>query len=211
MNVLIVGCQRVGQHLVSLLEKLGHDISVIDPKQKNLDALGLIQPPFSGMAVCGVPIDIDVLRTAGIESCDAVAAVTRDDNTNLMVSQIAKDIFQVPKVITRIANPATKNVYANHFSLCTVCSTNLTANALLARLLEDDSDEQGVSFGSSTALFSTVPASLSDIGRCVTELIPPREGMMLFGLLHEGGLMEFAKPDLHIVAGDRIIYSELAD
>ena len=95
MNVLIVGCQRVGQHLVSLLEKLGHDVSVLDSNPANIEALSTMHPPFTGMAVAGVPIDVDVLRSAGIESCDAVAAVTRDDTTNLMVSQIARDIFHV--------------------------------------------------------------------------------------------------------------------
>ena len=147
MNVLIVGCQRVGQHLVSLLEKLGHDVSVLDSNPANIEALSTMHPPFTGMAVAGVPIDVDVLRSAGIESCDAVAAVTRDDTTNLMVSQIARDIFHVSKVITRLADPATKNIYATHFGMRTVCSTNLTANALLSRLLEDDADEQSVAFG----------------------------------------------------------------
>lgn len=211
MNVLIVGCQRVGQHLVSLLEKLGHDVSVLDSNPANLDTLSTMHPPFTGMAIAGVPIDVDVLRSAGIESCDAVAAVTRDDTTNLMVSQIARDIFHVPKVITRLADPATKNIYATHFGMRTVCSTNLTANALLSRLLEDDADEQSVAFGSSTALFSTVPAADSMVGHLALEIAPPREGMLVFGLLHANGLMELMTPNLRISAGDRIIYSELAD
>lgn len=163
------------------------------------------------MAVAGVPIDVDVLRSAGIESCDAVAAVTRDDTTNLMVSQIARDIFHVSKVITRLADPATKNIYATHFGMRTVCSTNLTANALLSRLLEDDADEQSVAFGSSTALFSTVPASDEMAGHLALEITPPREGMLVFGLLHANGLMELMTPSLRISEGDRIIYSELAD
>lgn len=211
MNVLIVGCQRVGQHLVSLLEKLGHDVSVLDSNPANIEALSTMHPPFTGMAVAGVPIDVDVLRSAGIESCDAVAAVTRDDTTNLMVSQIARDIFHVSKVITRLADPATKNIYATHFGMRTVCSTNLTANALLSRLLEDDADEQSVSFGSSTALFSTVPASDEMAGHLALEITPPREGMLVFGLLHANGLMELMTPSLRISEGDRIIYSELAD
>lgn len=211
MNVLIVGCQGVGRHLASMLEKLGHDVSVLDPKPSNLESLSTMDPPFSGMAMAGVPIDVDVLRTAGIEACDAVAAVTRDDNTNIMVSQIARDIFHVDKVITRITDPASKNVYATHFGLRAVCGTNLTANAVLSRLLEEDAGEQEVSFGSSTALFSTVPSGPEYDGRLALEIVPPRAGMLVFGLLHPNGLMELMSPTLRVCAGDQIIYSELAD
>lgn len=88
MNILIVGCGRVGRRLVHVLERLGHDVSVLDEDAANLALLNELEPPFSGMAVAGVPIDGDVLRSAGIEACDAVAAVTKDDNINLMVAQI---------------------------------------------------------------------------------------------------------------------------
>ena len=86
MNILIVGCGRVGRRLVHVLERLGHDVSVLDEDAANLALLNELEPPFSGMAVAGVPIDGDVLRSAGIEACDAVAAVTKDDNINLMVA-----------------------------------------------------------------------------------------------------------------------------
>ena len=91
MNILIVGCGRVGRRLVHVLERLGHDVSVLDEDAANLALLNELEPPFSGMAVAGVPIDGDVLRSAGIEACDAVAAVTKDDNINLMVAQIARE------------------------------------------------------------------------------------------------------------------------
>ena len=73
MNILIVGCGRVGRRLVHVLERLGHDVSVLDEDAANLALLNELEPPFSGMAVAGVPIDGDVLRSAGIEACDAVA------------------------------------------------------------------------------------------------------------------------------------------
>ena len=95
MNILIVGCGRVGRRLVHVLERLGHDVSVLDEDAANLALLNELEPPFSGMAVAGVPIDGDVLRSAGIEACDAVAAVTKDDNINLMVAQIARELFGV--------------------------------------------------------------------------------------------------------------------
>ena len=53
---------------------------------------------FHGYTTVGVPIDDQVLRSAGIESCDALAAVTPDDNTNIMVSQMAQRLYRVPWV-----------------------------------------------------------------------------------------------------------------
>mgnify|MGYP000052387887 CR=1 FL=1 len=117
MNILIVGCGRVGRRLVHVLERLGHDVSVLDEDAANLALLNELEPPFSGMAVAGVPIDGDVLRSAGIEACDAVAAVTKDDNINLMVAQIARELFGVKHVIARVAEPSRKEVYTERFGL----------------------------------------------------------------------------------------------
>ena len=129
MNILIVGW---GRRLVHVLERLGHDVSVLDEDAANLALLNELEPPFSGMAVAGVPIDGDVLRSAGIEACDAVAAVTKDDNINLMVAQIARELFGVKHVIARVAEPSRKEVYTERFGLRIVCGTNLTAQGLLA-------------------------------------------------------------------------------
>ena len=76
MNILIVGCGRVGRRLVHVLERLGHDVSVLDEDAANLALLNELEPPFSGMAVAGVPIDGDVLRS-GPRSADNGAAVRR--------------------------------------------------------------------------------------------------------------------------------------
>ena len=211
MNVLIVGSQHVGRKLAVLLEKLGHDVNVLDPDPNNLAPLSTMDPPFSGMLVQGVPIDVDVLRSAGAESCDAVAAVSRDDNVNIMVAQIARDIFHVEKVIARITNPDSKDVYAQRFGLRAVCGTNLTANAVLAGLLEDDAGEQSVVFGSSSVLFTAVPPQPGDVGMLLAEVQLPRADLSAFGVLHKNGVVELACPSLALAEGDKIILAELAD
>ena len=212
MNILIVGCGRVGRRLVHVLERLGHDVSVLDEDAANLALLNELEPPFSGMAVAGVPIDGDVLRSAGIEACDAVAAVTKDDNINLMVAQIARELFGVKHVIARVAEPSRKEVYTERFGLRIVCGTNLTAQGLLAGILQEEDDEdQCVMFGSSTANFSAVPAAKHKWNRPLSSVQPPRAGMMVFGVLRANGTMELAntQPTLHV--DDKILFAELAD
>ena len=159
-----------------------------------------------------VPIDGDVLRSAGIEACDAVAAVTKDDNINLMVAQIARELFGVKHVIARVAEPSRKEVYTERFGLRIVCGTNLTAQGLLAGILQEEDDEdQCVMFGSSTANFSAVPAAKHQWNRPLSSVQPPRAGMMVFGVLRANGTMELAntQPTLHV--DDKILFAELAD
>ena len=108
MNVLVVGCGKVGSRLANTLCDEGIDVSVIARTAAEADKM--LEPDFKGSLLCGVPIDQDNLKKAGIESCDVVCAVTDDDNTNIMVSQLAKRLYQVKKTIAKVNNP--KNVEA---------------------------------------------------------------------------------------------------
>ena len=90
MNILVIGCDQVGAALIRDLERIGHDISLIekDPEQlKRLDAFDDYR--FGGTALVGDPTDPDGRRGGGGENCDAVAAVSEDDSVNLMAAQIA--------------------------------------------------------------------------------------------------------------------------
>ena len=212
MNILIIGCGRVGRRLVGVLERLGHDVSVLDADAANLGLLRETEPPFSGMALTGVPIDGDVLRSAGIEDCDVVAAVTDDDNINLMAAQIAQKVFGVSHVIARVEEPSRKEVYTGRFGLRIVCGTNLTAQGLLAGILqEEDSETQCVVFGSSTANFSAVPAPRALYNRPLAEARPPRAGMQVLGVQRANGTMELACTGPLVHVDDRIVFAEMAD
>ena len=91
MNILVIGCDQVGASLVRDLERIGHDISIIEKDSEQLKRLDAFDDyAFSGNALVGDPTDPDVLRQGGIENCDAVAAVSEDDSLNLMASFSAK-------------------------------------------------------------------------------------------------------------------------
>ena len=135
LNILVVGAGKVGSNLAMTLETLGHDVSLVDENPEHLDAatnLALIN--FNGLCICGVCIDVDVLRSAGIESCDAVAAVTPDDNINIMVAEVATQFFGIKHVFARIYDPAREKVFAERLDLQTICPTRLTIDAVLTSL-----------------------------------------------------------------------------
>ena len=134
MNILVIGCDQVGASLIRDLERIGHDISLIerDPEQlKRLDAFDDYR--FGGTALVGDPTDPDVLRRGGVENCD-VAAVSEDDSVNLMAAQIAKSIFRREKVICRVSDPHLQVLYHKTYELETVCPTVLTEQAVFRAL-----------------------------------------------------------------------------
>jgi trk system potassium uptake protein TrkA len=126
MNVVIMGCGRVGAKLAALLEEEGHKVTILDIEPY---AFRRLPPGFKGTAMVGNGIDVDVLRRAGIEQADAFAAVTQGDNRNVMASQIAKHIFNVPKVVCRIYDPLREELY-HTLGLETISPTTVGARLM---------------------------------------------------------------------------------
>ena len=167
MNILVVGCGKVGSRLASVLCRQGHDVSVVAKEEESFD---LLSEDFNGYTTHGVPIDQDVLKRAGIESCEALAAVTQDDNVNIMVSQLAQEVFHVPKVLARIYDPRRGDVFS-HFGLHTVCPTNLTV-AAVCNALTENVNTKNMNIGSHTLCFTTMEIPKEYIGRRVSEASP---------------------------------------
>lgn len=130
MKVVILGCGRVGSRLSKLLDAQGHQVTVIDRNAEQFQRLG---PEFRGRTVRGTGIDGDVLRSAGIESADLFVAVTNGDNTSIMASQMAKELFNVPRVVTRIYDPVREELYSR-LGLETVCPTTTMTQRILDKL-----------------------------------------------------------------------------
>jgi trk system potassium uptake protein TrkA len=108
MKIIIMGCGRVGAQLASLLDADGHQITVLDIDAHSFRRL---PPSFGGTALVGDGTDEEMLKKAGIAEADAFVAVTQGDNRNVMGAQIAKNIFNVRRVICRIYDPLRKDVY----------------------------------------------------------------------------------------------------
>lgn len=211
MNILIVGCGQAGCYLARQLEGLGHGVSVLDNDPKRLAHLNEYgHHTFQGLAVTGFPIDVDALRSAGISDCDAVLAVTEDDNVNVMVAQVAQEIFGLKQVFAMIEDPLLKEVFAQQFSIRTVSPVSLTANMLVRALLEG-ATPQTVSFGGNTAVFHLLPPPEKYCGKTLAEL-PISSQHCVFGLLHQGGRLELAgNLSARIQPGDQLVTAQLLD
>src|SRR2546429_5987830 len=123
MNVISVGCGRVGALRATTLAAKGHDVTVIAP---NAASFNRLPPEFHGRTVLGSGIDMDVQLRAGVEHADAFVACTPGDNRNIAASQIAHEVFRVPQVVARINDPLRAEVF-HELGLQTVCPTLLAA------------------------------------------------------------------------------------
>ncbi|MDQ3815499.1 MAG: TrkA family potassium uptake protein, partial [Armatimonadota bacterium] len=102
MNVLIIGCGRVGSRLAIRLSNGGHQVAVIDEVRESFTRLG---PNFTGPTYQGSGLDPEVLRHADVEKMDIAVALTGGDNRNLTIVQLVKHQFNVPRAVARLHDP----------------------------------------------------------------------------------------------------------
>ena len=125
LKLLIVGCGRVGSQIAADMDRAGHEVVIVDRDPNSFSRAstrGVLTREFRGDQVVGNGTDVDVLRRAGIEKADGFVAVTEGDNRNIMASQIAKHVFKVPHVVTRIYDPERAETYEK-LGVHTICPT----------------------------------------------------------------------------------------
>lgn len=206
MNILIVGCGSLGANIACFLEEHGHQISVVAENSSDFE---LLSDDFNGYKTTGVSIDSHILQNAGINNCDALLAMSSDDNVNIMVAQMAKTIYNVPTVISRINDPIRESLYS-HFGLTTICPTNLTAEGVVS-MLNGSREFKNVSLDTCTLSFRTIPVEKNMSGKIPSE-ISVREGEKVIAVIHEDSTTVFAEdsgPVLSIT--DKLIFSKIVD
>jgi len=120
--VIIVGGGKVGANVGRTLVRMGHEVTLLEQRRDRFDQL---EVEFGHIAMLGDGTEINVLERAGIaRPPDLVLAVTGDDEDNIIIAQIAKEGYGVPKVIARVNDPRNQQ----HFDLLgitqTVCATS---------------------------------------------------------------------------------------
>ena len=125
-----MGCGRVGSRLAGLMDADGHTVTILDT---NAYSFRRFLTDFKGTALVGDGMDEESLKKAGIEEADAFVALTGGDNRNIMVAQIAKHIFNVPRVICRIKDPLRQELYST-LGLETFTTTTVFAQMLKEKL-----------------------------------------------------------------------------
>ncbi len=110
MRVVIIGCGRVGSLAGSLLSGRGAEVVVVD---RDEEAFGALSSEYSGFTITGDAAEMGVLRQAGLSETDVVFAATDSDTLNLMVAQVAREIFGVKRVMARVFLPEWEGTYGD--------------------------------------------------------------------------------------------------
>jgi len=134
VHVVVVGCGRVGSELAGALELGGHTVVVVD---KRKEAFRRLPPSFSGKTIVGFGFDRDTLLEAQIDQAGALAAVTSGDNSNIMAARVARETFEIERVVARIYDPRRAAIY-QRLGIPTVATVAWTTDQVMRRLLPGD-------------------------------------------------------------------------
>ncbi|MGN0687299.1 MAG: potassium channel family protein [Oscillospiraceae bacterium] len=204
MNILIIGCGMVGCELAATLDMRGCDVSVVDRDASSFDKL---PESFSGFTTTGIPIDREVLKRAGIESCDAFCAVTGSDNVNIMAAEIANKVFGVSKVFARIRDISKADIYES-LGIHTVCTTSLIVNAACAALEEDSRKTSQLSFENHSVCFTTMDVPEEYIGNTAADIIY-EPGEVLFAVMRKSEMIMYnSETNIEFIEGDKLIFAK---
>lgn len=126
MNVIVVGCGRMGAELAFHLSQRKHNVVIVDT---DLASFARLSPDFLGRTLEGDALSQDVLRRAGIETADALVAATESDTINMVIGHVAKEYFHVPNVVARNYSPEFLGLYET-FNLQVVSATGWAAQRM---------------------------------------------------------------------------------
>ncbi|MQA15275.1 MAG: TrkA family potassium uptake protein [Pseudonocardiaceae bacterium] len=201
MHVVIMGCGRVGAGLATALERLDHQVAVID---RDLHAFRRLGADFHGRQVVGVGFDRQVLTEAGVDEAGAFAAVSSGDNSNIIAARVARETFGVQRVVARIYDAKRAAVY-ERLGIPTVATVPWTTDRFLRMLLPE-----GVATAwrdpSGTVAVLQLPLHEDWVGRSVRNLEDAAGARVAFivrfgnGVLPEGRTLLQAEDQVYAAA-----------
>lgn len=200
MHVIVVGCGRVGSELAGRMARDGHSVAVVD---KNPNAFRRLPDGFEGTQVVGFGFDRDDLDRAGIKGAGAVAAVTSGDNTNILSARIARETYEVERVVARIYDPRRAAIY-QRLGIATVATVSWTVDQVARRLIPDQVASAWTDpTGEVNLVEYPLPESLC--GRPLSELADGESYRPV--MVNRGGQARLATPNLVGQEGDLVYFA----
>ncbi len=166
MKLIVMGCGRVGSQVSNLMSSQGHDVTVID--HRDTDAATRLGSEFKGRLISGLGFDRDILIEAGVEQADVFVAASSSDNANIVAARIARNIFKVPRVITRLYDPRRAEIY-QRLGLLTISTTTWGAERIYEMATHTDLDVV-YNFGRGEVSMVVIEVPYNLAGRSVRDL-----------------------------------------
>jgi trk/ktr system potassium uptake protein len=195
MNVIVVGCGRVGAELAFLMSRRGHDVTVIDHVGSSFSHL---DPDYRGRTIEAEPLAEGVLEKAGVREAQALASVTNSDAVNAVVAHVARNTYGVANVVARNYDPRWR-VLHEAMGLLAVSSTAWGAQRT-AELLERPRLRAVFSAGNGEVEVYEVTVPESWAGRTLGDFVAGVAGSVVS--LTQGGRARLPEPGQRLEAGD---------
>lgn len=201
MYILVVGAGKVGYFLAKRLYQSKHTVSIVDKDRQICEE---IAKDLEILVINGDGCDPKILEEAGIARADVVAAVTGDDEDNLVVCQLAKEKFNIQRTVGRVNNPDNEHTFSELGIDVPVDSTKI-----IAKIIEEE-----VSFSDFVNLMSfkrgklaivrvDLPTDAPVINKQIKDIALPKDAVLVSILRGEEVILP--KGDTVLKSGDDVI------
>lgn len=201
MQIIILGCGRVGSSLAARLMQLNHEVVVVEQDPvllSNIDDLDCVK-------IVGHVIDRSVLEKAGIETADAVCVVTNNENMNIMAAEICQRIYHMDRVFARTFQPSNSDVF-DEMGLDTVSGTELIVNQFIHELRASKT-AAFIDLYHRSLRFHELAINDAMVGRSFHS-VSTELNEHIFACLRDGDLI-LAQSDILIQEADRLVIAKL--
>lgn len=201
MFVIIVGAGNLGYYLAELLVDENHDVLVIDKDKEKCEK---ISTELDIVATQADATESKVLDKAGIKECDALIALTESDETNMVVSLLAKELG-VKQVITRISKVEYDEKVLKKLGIDLVIHPEAAAAGYIAELITKPEvlDLAFISRGAAEIMEIEIGHKSKARGKKISEIAPP-EGSAIVAILEDANVV-IPKQDTMIKKGDKLL------
>lgn len=205
MNLIVIGCGRVGAELSYRLFKGGHQVTIVD---SNREAFNRLHPDFRGRTLEGECLAENVLSRAGVSEADGLAAVTNSDTLNAVVAHVARVHYNLSVVVARNYDPNLRPVIES-FGLQTVSSTFWGAQRV-EELLINPSQRVVYSAGNGEVEVYEISIPETWNGRTLKELMAPLPQCFAVAITR-AGRSTLPEQGITLQTGDMLNFSSTYD
>jgi len=211
VRVLVAGAGSVGRFTAEQLVAAGHEVVILESDPAVAREYGREEESKGIRVHLGDACDANVLAAAGVQASDVVAAVTGDDEDNLVISLLAKQEFSVPRVVARVNNPANEWMFNASWGVDVSVSTPHMLTALVEEAVTVGSLVRIMTFENDAARLSEIRLADSSPANGVTiaNLGLPRESTIV-AVVRDGKVI-FPRGDVTLGGGDEVMVLAMAE
>jgi trk system potassium uptake protein TrkA len=200
MKAAIAGAGNVGTHIANDLAEAGHEVLLLEQDPDVAARLRLVD---GVQVVVADACEPSLLTEAGLETCDVMVAVTGDDEDNLVISLLAKQVFAVARVVARVNHPNNQWLFNETWGVDIAVSTPHLLTALVEEAVSVGSLVRLLQFEDARLVEVTLAAGSPAVNRAIIELGVPRDATVV-AVIRERHVI-VPRGETVMLAGDEVL------